>query len=593
MPRKKQAYGLFWDEFLNDAFIEIYMIQNGGKVQRKDGSFSGNGLAFHYKQLQQLLWPKKVWHKWNELLLEEFVRNRIIGILGPAASGKTREASDFMLTDYYCFSDCTTILVSSTEREMLEMRAWGEIKRAHKIAKDRFDWLPGNLIESRQRIVTDDKSSDVEGRDFRNGIVGVPCKKGGNFVGLGSYTGIHNKRTRLLADEGQFMHVTYVDSLSNLNKAKDFKAVVLGNPKDTTDALGKICEPSSELGGWDGGIDQTGGTKTWNIRFPEGVCVQLVGSDSPNLDGSLGIDLISQEHINADIAFYGRDSLQFTMMDEARMPRGQAARRVITRPMCDKFRAMESPVWKGTAITKIGFLDAAYRGVGGDRCVFGELDFGVGLDEYGEEFDMLALIETMVVPIKGGINDEPEDQIANFVKEQCELRQISPQNFFFDSTGRGSLMGAFARIWSAYVVGIEFGGRPSERIVSREQPIPCDEYFSKRVSELWFLVRLIIEAGQFRGMTEEVLQEGCMREWTLVSGNKVEVEPKAKTKVRMGRSPDIFDSLCAGVEGARQRGFVVSRLGKNNSRLQDEDWKDKLRERSLKLNRVGQLNYSV
>lgn len=583
-----------WPEIMPQIEIERSMIRNGGQWKsKKTGKIIGGGLFYHFKRLQSLLWPEKVWHRWNELLLEEFAKNCITGVLGPAASGKTREASDFVLTDYYCFSDQTTVLVSSTEREMLEMRAWGEIKRAHKAAKQRFPWLPGELIESRQRIVTDSKDEETDGRDFRNGIVGVPCKKGGNFVGLGSYAGIHNKRVRLLADEGQFMPAAYVDAISNLKKTTDFKAVVIGNPKDTTDALGKICEPSAELGGWDSGIDQGGITKTWPIRFPDSQCVQLVGSDSPNLDGSLKIGLITQEQINADIQFYGKDSLQFTMMDEGRMPRGQASRRVLTRAMCVKFKAMEPPVWKMPDRTKIGFLDAAYRGVGGDRCVFGQLDMGIGLDEEGKEFHMLALVDTMVVPIKGNITEEPEDQIVNFVVPLCNDRGITPEHMFFDSTGRGSLMGAFARLWSPNVQCVEFGGKPTERVVSNEIRVSCRDYYSKFVSELWFSVRLVIESGQFRGLTEDLLQEGCSREWTMIASNKIEVEPKDKTKIRMGRSPDLFDGLVAGVEGARRLGFVISKLSKGVVNEASEKWKEELRARAAKLAQRGALNYAA
>jgi hypothetical protein len=142
--------------------------------------------------------------------------------------------------------------------------------------------------------------------------------------------------------------------------------------------------------------------------------VQLVGSDSPNLDGNLGIPIIDQKSIDADIAFYGRDSLQFTMMDEGRMPRGQGLRRVITRQMCLKFGAMEEAIWKNEKRTKIGFLDAAYGSVGGDRCVYGELQFG--LDPNDRQILELIPGRTMLVPVSVEVNELPEDQIATFLR---------------------------------------------------------------------------------------------------------------------------------------------------------------------------------
>jgi len=598
-----QKYNLWWNQLLHPALIEIEMIRRGGRFQKKDKTWAGEGLFYHIKELQKIIHPEKVWHRWNDLLLENFIKFRVIGVMGPGSSGKTREAADFARMIYYCHPDCTTVICTSTERETLEDRVWGEIKSQHKIARQRFDWIPGHLIESKQRLVTDARNyGDDEGRDFRNGMVGVPTKKGGSYQGMGAFAGRKNRIVILIADEASLLPRIFVDSFSNLSKNNPpasegnpligFKGMAMGNPKDTTDALGVICEPAPELGGWDGGIDQTDETKTWPIRWPNGICVQLPGPDSPNLDGKLGIPLITQEHIDADIAFYGKDSLQFSMMDVGRMPRGQGLRRVITRQACLKFGAMEQIIWKDEKKTKLGFLDAAYRGVGGDRCIFGQLDFGTGIDEAGKERQMVSLVDTMLVPINVNVDELPEDQIALFVKAQCESRDIPAENVFFDSTGRGSLMSAFARLWSAYVNCVEFGGKASDRPVSREIPALCKDYYFNFVSELWFSIRLIIESRQFRGLTEDVMNELILREWMIVGANKIQVEPKDKMKIKSGRSPDLADGLAVACEGARRKGFVIQKLA-NLATTSDDRWKDTLRKRAEALHYGSQLNYSV
>src|SRR5262249_36139301 len=112
----------------------------------------------------------------------------------------------------------------------------------------------------------------------------VPCKHGETFIGLGSYVGIHNERVRLLADELHLMARAFLDSTSNLSKCPDFKMVGIGNPNETTNAHGVLCEPAPEIGGWESGIDQANKTNTWQTRFPNGICIQLPGSDSPNMD---------------------------------------------------------------------------------------------------------------------------------------------------------------------------------------------------------------------------------------------------------------------------------------------------------------------
>jgi hypothetical protein len=416
----------------------------------------------------------------------------------------------------------------------------------------------------------------------------------------------------MVADELQLLPPAFVMSISNLDKNDDLKVIGLGNPKETTDALGVFGEPAYELGGWDGGIDQTPKTKTWKTRRPDGICVQLVGSDSPNLDGKLGIPLITQAAIDRDIAQYGKDSLQFTMMNQGMMPRGQGSRRVITRQLCMKNKAMDDPQWGVQDRIKIGFLDAAYRGAGGDRCVFGELQFGYEAGSMdaststflpnivnqqpmpGSRKQIIALMDTMIVPVNVKIDVEAEDQITSFVKTQCTMRGISPENFFFDSGMRTSLVSAFARDWSPATNPIDCGGTPSDRPVSDQIVMLCNKYYSKFITELWFSVRYAIEAGQFRGMTDGIMQEGCQREWTMVGANRIEIEPKLKMKEKTGKSPDLFDALAIGIEGARQRGFRINNDVAKPSRQEGEDnWRTKLKERSNKQWSEGALNYAA
>lgn len=610
--RQFEKYGLIWPDPSDPIAIEQHMVQRGGRWRNKKGEMVGNGLLFHFMEFQKLLWGKqKIWHKWNTLQTECYLNFRTIGVIGPASSGKTNSAGTDVLSDYYCFSDCTTVLCCSTTRDRLEDRVWGEIKKYHRMAINERSWIPGHLIEGKQRIITDDRSLSVEGRDFRNGLMGVPCKKGNDYVGLGDFAGIKNKRVRLIADELSLLPRIFVDAISNLDKNPDFKAVGLGNPKDTTDALGVLCEPSAQVGGWDSGIDQTPGTKTWPTRRPQGVCIQLPGSDSPNLDGSLGIPLITQEQINRDIEFYGKDSLWFSMMDEGRMPRGQGSRRVLTRNMCITHRAMEEALWRDGKRIKIAFMDAAYKGVGGDRCIYGELEFGPEADAEGEVSAIvtsvvsqkpisysnrmiISLKEMVAVPINASNKEEAEDQIAEFVKNRCTSSGIPPENFFFDSGMRTGLVTALARLWSPYVNSIDCGGKPSEKPVSEQITSLCKDYYSKYITELWFSVRLTVEASQFRGMSEEVIGEFSQREWKVVGANKIEVETKVEMKLKTGRSPDLADALAIGLEGAKRRGFVINRLAR--SRPEDRKgtpWARELKQKVDATRKQHQLNYTA
>lgn len=608
MAKKRALYGLLWNPLTAPLEVEFQMIRAGGQWTTKAGGTAGNGLLWHWQRAKKLLWPDFEEHRWDELRAKCFLDHTYIGEMGCAAGGKSQSACCNFLLWWYLYPQHTTVLVSSTDIPSLELRVWGMMKAYHRAAKDRWSWLPGYLIEGKRMITLDPRQDCEEGRDFRNGVIAIPCKKGSAYVGMGSYVGIHNKRVGLLGDELNLMPRAFMDSTSNLSKAETFKLNGLGNPNETTNAHGALCEPAMEIGGWDGGIDQTPGTKTWKTRWPNGVCIQTPGTDSPNMDFPADQPphypfLVTREQIENDAQIWGRDDWHFTMMVDGKMPRGQGSRRVITRQMCLKGRALEEPIWRDSRRTRLGFLDAAYRGVGGDRCVFGELQFGFEAEPLPEpgkpifvlanrdlgapgQRQIIALIDLLVIPISGEKGaDEPEDQIVRFVKDQCEKRGIPPENFCFDSAMRTSLVTAFARLWSAQVETIDSMGQPDDRQVSANIQVSCRDYYSKRVTQFWYDMRHAIEAQQVRGLNEDAIREGCIREFKLVKGNKIEIETKEDMKVKSGRSPDLFDSICFGLYLAQKRGFVITKIGAIRERMNPtpQKWKRDAVEKANKI----------
>lgn len=598
---KRRLYDLDWPELMHPLAIEMAMIKRGGSITRKDGKIAGNGLLWHWKRAQEILWPEKKWHRWNELETKCYLEHTYIGEMGCAAAGKTETASTNILFDWYLMPWCTTCLISSTDLPSLDLRAWGTIKKYHKLAKERCEWLPGHLIEGRRVIINDEKDSSVEGREFKNGLIAVPCKRGNAYVGLGPYVGIHNKRVRLLGDELNLMPKAMLDSTSNLSKCEDFKMVGIGQPSDTTTAHGDLCEPHVSLGGWESGIDQTPKTKTWKTKWPNGVCVQLPGSDCPNFDVPEDAPvpfpfLITRKQMKDDAEHWGVDDWHYTMMNEGRMPRGVGSHRVLTRQMCEKFHALEAPIWRDTNIKRIAFLDAGY---GGDRCVFGEMNFGKAAEAdvvsitsssliaqdtpLPSSRQLVALVDTMVIPVDASGDELPEDQIVTFVSAQCDKRGISLDDFFYDPGLRTKLTVAFSRITGKIGNPIDCGGKPTDRLVANGIDVICSDYYSKFVTELWYSVRLTVEADQFRGLTKDAMWEFCAREWKQVSGNRIELESKPDMKAKTSRSPDLADAVSIGLEGCRQRGFVIIKAGARRMRDQSSSgWKRMLEQRAKK-----------
>ena len=321
----------------------------------------------------------------------------------------------------------------------------------------------------------------------------------------------------------------------------------------------------------------------------KGLCLNLPGLDSPNFDYPEGQPdrfpyMVGRAKVEQIKSSYGEESQQFCSQILGVRVAGLNARKVITREIYDKFGAAEKAVWQGNDKIRIYAIDAAYGNIGGDRCVRMICEFGK--DVSGKQ--VFSVESHRSIPVSALSNQPPDDQIAEFAKMECESEGIDPANVFFD--GRTLLASAFARIWSNKVNPVDFGGKVTERPVSADMIIEdapgkqrlkrCDEHYSKFVTELWFSVRYTIESSQMRGMTEDILNDGLPREWKTVKSNKIEIETKADTKKRTGRSPDIFDALVTALEGARRRGFMISKLGDNSKQAQRPSWMLKAAQRA-------------
>ena len=573
-------YGLSWNEEVFPLEIEFWMIRKGDAWLRE----KGRSLFFHYKEAQTLLWPEEDHHRWSDLILEEILRNDITVLLGSKDSGKTHGMTKFGLTDYFANPDDTLIIVSSTDIRSLEGRVWGDIKSMFARARERHDWLPGIVLDSKHAICTDDlEDESILSRDMRKGILCIPCKtSSGGQTNISAYVGMKQRRKRYLADEFQFMSQSMYESLGNANSG-NFKMVCSGNPIGQGDPLDIISEPK---GGWES-MSEPDQTTTWdNERFLRSRSVNLVGTDSPNFDHDQSKAprywyLTNAESIARTVAGYGQDSHQYYSQCKGVRRSGLNARRVITQELCKQFHAFDEAIWEGETV-KIAALDAAYGYIGGDRCVGGHVEFGKCLDGHVR----LQIHRQQIVPVSIKRADlSPEDQIAAWAKNYCVAFDIPPENFFYDATGRGSLGTALARIWSAQVNPVEFGGPPTDRPVSRDvylmdpktqakRPKLCHEHYRKFVTELWWSARLAIESDQIRGLSQDLCREGCMREWKEVAGSRIEVESKAETKERMGRSPDLFDQFVTALEGARRHGFQIAKLGNPTPTTNLPDWLD-------------------
>lgn len=422
----------------------------------------------------------------------------------------------------------------------------------------------------------------------------------------------------LVASNCQFMRGEYLDIFSNLQSG-DFKGMFLGQPIGDDDPLDKLSEP---IAGW-GSEGEIKKTATWRNKFG-GVTINLVGIDSPNFDfpqvggGKRYPYIIGQKDIDQIANQYGKDSGKYWMQAMGVRRPGILSKRVITAQLCEQHHALEPCVWSGGPTTMIAGLDAAYGGVGGDRCVLQVCEFGQGIPLTEAEKPSILVLpmgaaeeryqqlfkvyQPVIVPVSvADTTATPEEQIARFCKSYCTSNGIPPSNFFFDA--RATLAVALAQNWSPQVNAIEFGGAATKRPVSNDHWVydqemhqrrlkRCDEEYSKFVSELWWAIRLIIVTGQMRNLPLDVMREGCQREWRFVRGDRHEVETKAEMRERTNRSPDLFDALAICGEGARRRGFQIGRLANVEASTGETQWVEDLQTKQRELFRRRELIYT-
>ena len=70
------------DRFL----IEAEMVRKDGYIMHAGVKY-GRGKYYHFRQAMTALWPHFDWHDWSDLLIQTFVENNEVGIMGPGSSG--------------------------------------------------------------------------------------------------------------------------------------------------------------------------------------------------------------------------------------------------------------------------------------------------------------------------------------------------------------------------------------------------------------------------------------------------------------------------------------------------------------------------
>lgn len=606
-----KKYGVEWPDNADDLQVELACIARGGQWVDQDGFTCGEGLFRHYYKAGRLMWPEDDDHRWSILGLRRMCEHEINVFMGPGDSNKTYLISKFVMCHWWADPLKRLWLCSSTDRRGAELRIWGKIKEFFNRARARYPYLPGRVLESKGCITPDEISEDQsEARLLTRGIIFIPCKQGNTWLGLGPYAGIKPPSDGFLGhagDEVSLMAPSFLDAYANWYGKENFKGLLTGNPGDLEDPLCVAGEPED---GWENWVD-TEKTQEWTSRFYGAHVVAFDGRDTPNNDHPYVTGkprypyLIGKKKIESVKEQYGENDWHWWNQCVGKPQTSVQSRRVITRQLVQTNGAMEDVIWQASdQITKVVSLDAAYGGIGGDRCVLRESEFGKDV----EGQDVFAVKPVVLVPVSIRNPEPPEIQIARFCRTFCEMRGVPPENFFFD--GRGTLAVTLAQEWSPAVNVIDFGGAPTKRPVSNDEFIwegeekgkrlkTCDEEYFNFVTELWFAVYYLIICKQMRRLDKETAREGYQRTWGYGSQamrrTRKQVEPKDEMKERTKQSPDLFDCLVIGVEGARRLGFQIqslkSAVQKNTGQV--DRWLENELAKHKRFLKSSELNYAV
>src|SRR5678816_4521057 len=194
-------YNSRFPDTMSDLEIELKCIAYGGKWT-SNGKECGAGLFEHFMTARKLLWPNRYRHRWTDLMYQNFIDNDLTVLMACASAQKTSHATEYCLINYWARPNNTLVVLSTVNMEKLEIGVWGECKMLWSEARQRHDWLAGNMIDHKKAISTDSLEDDGV-RDMRKGIIGRPCYVGGKWVGLGILAGLKQDYIFYVADELQ------------------------------------------------------------------------------------------------------------------------------------------------------------------------------------------------------------------------------------------------------------------------------------------------------------------------------------------------------------------------------------------------------
>jgi hypothetical protein len=547
-------YGRVWkipQSPLAEIRIEMEAFRLG--LTKQEG---GLGKARHYRNLVSAIWPDYDWHPWAQLQALALCQNQVVGFAGCTDSGKSESLAVWILVNWFVAPLDTLCIVTSTTAMDAKQRIWGAITRRYREAKKK-GIAPGKIVESLNiiKLTEDDGEGIDKGISENSSIVLVAAGNDAKDDAQKRLQGRKNKRIFLVCDESQDCSPTILNEA--IYSLKDPHVSLAGNPASIFDPHGKACTP---INGW---LSVDPDTPHWKIKVAgiEGICLRFDGEKSPNNEEWNAKEKIKYQYLPhpKTVALaqkeLGELNPQYWRKFRGMWPPADVDdTHVFTEILIKKHSGLEKAFWEGDPHNIAG-VDPSYT-EGGDRFVFTHLKYG--------------LINTgqWVIGVENQYTlnrrkESEEDYQYEMIEQIVALKNklgITNENIGVDASAGGIFWSIGEKGPLTNWLAVPFHGAATDRAISAQHELRNEdgtlktgkEVFANRSSELCFVGRYFLDAGQVRGITPDLASEMCQRKFER-KNRKIIVESKREMKKRIGKSPDLWDSFSIGVDVIRER----------------------------------------
>ncbi len=509
---------------------------------------------FYFWRICDELWnndalPEKmmVRHPWAEKMIRAAIKHKYLAIGGSASSGKSHTMAAWGIVQWLSQPRDTLVLMTSTTLREARKRIWGSVMSLLSV----IDGAPIKIRDSiGNAAYIDENGTLIE----RAGLSLIAAEKSKTREAIGKFIGIKQKRVIMIGDELSELSESILQAgLTNLSKNPFFQMIGMSNPNSRFDAFGVWSEPKK---GWESIDTQTADewTTKWRGRY-----LRLDGERSPNIMlGEVRYPwLPTAEKLAEDRALLGAESRGYMRMVRAVFFDSDETTGIYSEAELANGGAMGEVDWADKP-TVVAGVDPAFTN-GGDRTIMYTAEVGYARNgqyvcKLGEAIHLNDDATNKAVP--------RTYQIVHQIIDHCKRRNISANNVALDSTGAGApFCDVLAGGWSSDFMRVTFGGKGSDKRVSMNSQLTGAELYTNRVSELWFVGKELLRTKQIYGVSSDLAQEMCARNYDMTKGTgtlRVKIESKPEFKARFGRSPDLADAAFLALDCARQRLGLVA-----------------------------------